>query len=44
MAENNTSFIMYTTENGITRIQAAFDEEKHFLENIDTLEHIGDKK
>ncbi len=31
MAENNTSLIMYTTEDGITQIQATFDNDTVWL-------------
>ena len=36
--ENNTSLIMYTTEDGITKIQATFDNDTVWLSKDQMLE------
>ena len=39
MTENNTSLIMYVTEDGVTRIQATFDQETVWL-SIDQMAEL----
>ena len=39
MSENNTSLIMYVTEDGVTRIQATFDQETVWL-SIDQMAEL----
>ena len=39
MTENNTSLIMYVTEDGVTRIQAIFDQDTVWL-SIDQMAEL----